>query len=155
MPKYDPEWIAFEKTIGGLPHLPFDNIDKRRHNFNNGIIQGAKRLPPTDPNITTHDEQISEHVKVRIYVPPDPAGTACQTRPCLVFCHGGGWYAGNLDTEDQICRIVCSGVGAMVVSVDYRLTPRVKFPAPIEDVYEAFQWVSDIGRVCQGLLLES
>lgn len=29
----------------------------------------------------------------------------------------------------------------MVVSVDYRLFPAVKFPVPIDDCYAAYQWV--------------
>lgn len=82
------------------------------------------------------DEQISPDVKVRVYQPY----ASPQSLPLALFSHGGGWIAGNLDTEDHECRVVCSRVRCIVVSIDYRLCPDVKFPVPIEDCWTAFQW---------------
>ncbi len=62
-------------------------------------------------------------VGVRIYDPPgrtDPA-------PCLVYFHGGGFIAGDLDTEDVRCVRLANDVGCVVVSVDYRLAPSTPF----------------------------
>lgn len=58
----------------------------------------------------------------------------------MLFIHGGGYHAGNLDTEDHICRYVCSSTPAIVVSVDYRMVLMHKFPTPIDDCYDAFLW---------------
>ena len=63
-------------------------------------------------------------------------------RPALVFFHGGGWVFGNLDTHDAVCRALAKESGAVVISVDYRLSPRTKFPAAVDDAYAATKWVA-------------
>lgn len=75
-------------------------------------------------------------IRVRIY---RPSGTA--PLPVLVYLHGGGWVVGDLDTHDKVCRELCAGVGALTVSVDYRLAPEHKFPAAVDDSLAATEWV--------------
>jgi acetyl esterase len=41
-----------------------------------------------------------------------------------------------------VCRLLCRDVGAVVVSVDYRLGPEHVFPAAVEDTYAALRWVA-------------
>ena len=48
--------------------------------------------------------------------------------PVLVYYHGGGWTIGDLDTHDVLCRQLCNGAGAAVVSVDYRHGPGAPLP---------------------------
>jgi acetyl esterase len=74
-------------------------------------------------------------VPMRIY---RPAGDTLGT---LVFFHGGGFVIGDLDSYDYQCRILCSGAGVAVVSVDYRLAPEHPFPAGVEDAEGALDWV--------------
>jgi len=62
--------------------------------------------------------------------------------PLLVFIHGGGWVIGSIDSADGACRTLCMNSRAVVISVDYRLAPEHKYPAPVEDAYEAFTWVA-------------
>ncbi|MFF7992533.1 alpha/beta hydrolase fold domain-containing protein [Kitasatospora xanthocidica] len=40
-----------------------------------------------------------------------------------MFFHGGGFIVGDLDTHDGVCRRLCRDLGAVVVSVGYRLAP--------------------------------
>lgn len=75
---------------------------------------------------------------VRIYRPSAATGL-----PLIVFFHGGGWVLGNLDSHDVVCRALANGVPAVVVSVDYRLAPEAKFPAPVEDCYAATVWAAE------------
>jgi acetyl esterase len=75
-------------------------------------------------------------LRARLFVPDNaPAGTP---GPLVVFYHGGGWVAGDLDTHDQTCRLLAKASGARVLSVDYRLAPEHPFPAPVEDALAAF-----------------
>lgn len=61
----------------------------------------------------------------------------------LVYYHGGGWVAGDLDTHDHLCRMLCAGSGCLVVSIDYRLAPEHRFPAAVDDSVAAYEWVVD------------
>lgn len=63
--------------------------------------------------------------------------------PLVVYFHGGGFVAYNLDTHDQVCRELCTGTGAVVVSVEYRLAPEFRFPHPTDDAYAAVKWLGE------------
>ncbi|MFD0363350.1 alpha/beta hydrolase fold domain-containing protein [Nocardia sp. GCM10030253] len=99
-------------------------------------------------------------VRVRIYrpaIPPretassvtdaesDLIGAADTTTqlPVVVFFHGGGFVICSLDSHDQLCRSMANGVGAIVVSVDYRQAPEHRFPAAAEDAYAALKWAAE------------
>lgn len=57
--------------------------------------------------------------------------------PTVVFFHGGGWVAGDLETHDRQARWLAIETGAVVVSVDYRRPPEVRFPGAFEDAFAA------------------
>jgi len=78
-------------------------------------------------------------IPARVYWPGDPKKGPY---PVVVFFHGGGYVAMNLDTHDKICKQLCSGIGAVVVSVDYRLAPEARYPAPLDDCVAAYRWVA-------------
>jgi acetyl esterase len=63
--------------------------------------------------------------------------------PTVVFFHGGGFVIGDLDTHEDQTRLLCRDVGAVVVSVDYRLAPEAKFPAGFDDCLAATRYVGD------------
>jgi acetyl esterase len=65
------------------------------------------------------------------------------TRPLVVYFHGGGFVLGELRMGDWLCSQVASNVGAVVVSVDYRLAPRHRFPAAVDDCYAALLWATE------------
>jgi acetyl esterase len=57
--------------------------------------------------------------------------------PTVVFFHGGGWVAGDLETHDRQARLLAIETGAVVISVDYRRPPEVRFPGAFEDGFAA------------------
>lgn len=77
---------------------------------------------------------------IRIYTPKSSAGAPL---PALVFYHGGGWVVGDLDSHDQICRVLSNIGKCLVISVEYRLAPEHKFPAAVDDAYDALKWIVD------------
>lgn len=77
-------------------------------------------------------------IKVRYYM---PLGNG--PFPIFVYCHGGGWVLGNLNTADNVARALCHYGQMAVISVDYRLAPEHKFPVPLEDCYAVCEWASD------------
>ncbi len=59
--------------------------------------------------------------------------------PVLVFFFGGSWYHGARDFYDFYGRALAEQ-GFVVVIPDYRLTPKVRFPAFIQDGATAVAW---------------
>jgi acetyl esterase len=57
--------------------------------------------------------------------------------PTVVFFHGGGWVAGDLETHDRQARLLAIETGAVVISVDYRRPPETRFPGAFEDCFAA------------------
>ena len=72
-------------------------------------------------------------IAVRSYRPRGATGAL----PLVVNYHGGGWTLGSLSQSDWLCSQVCAAIGAVVVSVDYRLAPKNRWPAAPEDCYAA------------------
>ncbi len=68
--------------------------------------------------------------------------------PIVIWLHGGSLKHGAKDAaiEQKVAaRLTKSGVGC--ASIDYRLSPRAKFPAAAEDVAAAVAWVH--GRIAK------
>lgn len=78
-------------------------------------------------------------VGVRAYRPFADEETAL---PVVVFVHGGGFVSGDLDTHDVLIRAIAGRVGALMLSVDYRLAPEYPFPAGVNDVVAVLDWAS-------------
>jgi acetyl esterase len=76
-------------------------------------------------------------VPVRIYRPTNPSAAL----PCILYMHGGGFMLGDLDSSDSIAWGLAEGTGAVVVSIDYRLTPENVWPAAFDDCYGVLSWV--------------
>ena len=79
-------------------------------------------------------------ITLRVY---RPANATVVDRPLILNIHGGGFVFGNLRLSDWICSSVAITVGAVVVSVDYRLAPLHPFPAAVDDCYAALVWAAD------------
>jgi acetyl esterase/lipase len=78
-------------------------------------------------------------IPVRVY---RPSGDGYAGRPLILYFHGGGFVLGQLDLGNWICGSVAARVGAVVVSVDYRLAPAHRFPAAVEDCSAALDWAA-------------
>ena len=76
-----------------------------------------------------------DDITVRVYTPNGEL-----PQPALVYCHGGGWVIGDLDTADTPCRFLCRESQSVVVSVAYRRAPEHRFPVAAEDAYAALLW---------------
>ena len=130
-------------------------------------------LPLRDPTVMTPvsaREALRALAASRAHVPPPPVSSAEDARvkgaagflnarvyrmgdakaPTVVFFHGGGWVAGDLETHDRQARWLAIETGAVVVSVDYRRPPEVRFPGAFEDAFAALRAVADRVSGCGG-----
>lgn len=76
-------------------------------------------------------------IQIRVYTPIQDRGRV------VTYAHGGGWVFGDVDTHDPVARRIANGLGAQVVSVDYRRAPESPFPAGLVDVSAALAWAAD------------
>ncbi len=70
-----------------------------------------------------------------------PRGTG--TGPVLFCVHGGGFVGGSLYTHRKLFGHLAKATGARALLVSYRLLPEGMFPAPADDVVNAYQWLLD------------
>jgi acetyl esterase len=77
------------------------------------------------------------NIHLRVYTPK--AGKA--PYPVIVYYHGGGFVIANLDVYNTSAQGLAEQVGAVVVSVAYRLAPEHKFPTAHDDAFAAYSWV--------------
>ncbi len=78
-------------------------------------------------------------VPVRLYRPSDVANPA----PAILYMHGGGFMLGDLDSSDAIAWGFAQQAEALVVSVDYRLTPDHPYPAAVNDCWNTLVWIQE------------
>ncbi|CCE07685.1 putative esterase/lipase [Bradyrhizobium sp. STM 3843] len=68
------------------------------------------------------------------------------SRPILIFVHGGGFIGGNKRTPDSPfydnIMLWAAKNGFLGVNITYRLAPKWPWPAGVEDVASAVQWVA-------------
>jgi acetyl esterase/lipase len=63
--------------------------------------------------------------------------------PGLIYFHGGGMVAGNIETHDAIARSLAMSGACRVLSVDYRLAPEHPFPCALQDALAAVRYIAE------------
>ncbi|HEY0478226.1 MAG TPA: alpha/beta hydrolase [Kofleriaceae bacterium] len=81
-------------------------------------------------------------IPVRIFVPHD-AGPHW-----IIYFHGGGGVIGSIRSSEPVTRRIAAQTRCIVASVEYRLGPEHRHPAPIDDACAA--WEALTARVPHG-----
>jgi acetyl esterase len=97
------------------------------------ILQGKK------PRGVVIEDRDVDGIPIRIY----RVGGASKALPLIVYFHGGGFVYGDLRGGDWICGTIAKDLGAVVISVDYRLAPKHPFPAGVDDCYAVLVWAAE------------
>ncbi|MDR3316904.1 MAG: alpha/beta hydrolase [Puniceicoccales bacterium] len=104
------------------------------------LFQDSLKLLKIERNLLSVDELSiasaydTHSIPARLYRPRAAANRL------IVYFHGGGWIQGSVQMDDELCRKFAVGVGASVLSVDYRLAPEYPFPFGLGDAVSAFLW---------------
>lgn len=124
-----------QMAAAGVPHLSAVDVATARTIVAQGAISGeaANQLIRV---AEVRSETIAGSIPVRVYSP-----SSATPVPTIVVFHGGGFVTGTLDSHDLVARRLSVDVGAVVVSVDYRLAPEHPFPAAVDDAEAAVRWV--------------
>ena len=116
--------------------------------FNALVVRAIRALPPAPTAVrdgvtveqrTVRAGEGRAPVTVHVYEP------AARTRPsgAVVWTHGGGYVIGDPVGYHDVCSRLADELGALVVSVGYRLAPEHPFPAGLEDAYTALLWLHE------------
>ncbi|MEN3300118.1 MAG: acetyl esterase [Pseudonocardia sp.] len=134
---FDPELAA---AVAMLPTLDVSDIPTARATMK----ELRAGLPdPDETGISVTDVTVpgpagAPDVTLRIYRPDEVAG------PIGIYdVHGGGFILGDIDASHAGNVALARAVGAVVVTVEYRLAPEAPFPAPLEDVYAGLVWFAE------------
>jgi len=91
-------------------------------------------------------------LELDLFRPAAVGPSAERPLPAVVYLHGGGWRQGARDMTSPAFRDWQPGLltrvaaaGFAVVCPDYRLSGEARFPAQLDDVQRALDWVTDRG----------
>ncbi|GAA3733904.1 alpha/beta hydrolase [Leifsonia bigeumensis] len=133
---------AFEDALAQvIPYLFVLDLDDLESSRAIVIEQAMKRAATADQVESVFDRTAQwrgRSVGVRVYRPE-----GVQDGAAILYFHAGGFVLGNVDSGDSWCRRLSTLVGAVVVSVDYRLAPEHPFPAAVDDGETAYGWLQD------------
>ena len=95
---------------------------------------------PVSTATDIHTKNSSEtHIDIRAYYPKKNT----PPKKTLVYFHGGGCVIGSINTHDHFCRYLAKHGEMNIISVGYRLAPEYKYPTPICDAIEAWNWINE------------
>ncbi len=63
--------------------------------------------------------------------------------PALLMIHGGGWHSGDKAADFPQLYKPLNDAGIACFSINYRLAPKDRWPACIDDVHAALHWLHD------------
>jgi acetyl esterase len=150
-------WLLQHSAYGRVPQTPDRLAWSRRELRSAGPT--ALLVGRQVPGVLVEDRTVPGEagpVPVRVYRPPasgSAAGPAA--RPLVINFHGGGWVIGNHRSGAWLCSGLAAGLGAVVVSVGYRMAPEHRAPAAALDCFavtrrlveDAAAWGIDPARV--------
>ncbi|WP_367319198.1 alpha/beta hydrolase [Streptomyces sp. HUAS ZL42] len=152
-PPFDPELAAALELIKDVisPGMTPDEIDLVRQGP--GIALLADLDLTLDGFFDVEDRTVpgpegAPEISLLICRPAAPADAG--PLPVIYHTHGGGMVIGNNRVGVDAPLAWAKELGAVVVSVEYRLAPENPHPAPIDDVYTGLLWTVEHAKEIGG-----
>ena len=147
-PTITPQMLAVTEELQRLNPVPLYTLSpqeaRTKPTFKEAVasLLAKNNLPAPQTNVTIGQRMIpgANGAMIRI-VTYTPNTTVSGPRPVIVYYHGGGWVIASPEVYESSAIALAQGTGAVVVSVDYRLSPENKFPTAHMDAFAAYQWV--------------
>ena len=144
-----PQMRAVIEELARLAPTPIEQLTpqqaRQQPTFKDAVnsLLNKNRITPPQPKVAKSERMIpgagGTPIRVVVYTPNGASPTA----PVIVYYHGGGWVIGSPEVYEYSTLALAQNTGAVVVSVDYRLSPENKFPTAHEDAYAAYKWVKE------------
>ena len=132
----DPRVASFLKMIG-YTDLSLEQLRKMP------IAQVKYAGPPVRPYPPADVKRIkvtADSIPVLVFNP-----THGQNLRIIINYHGGGFISPLLPGLEYSLWQDARNYAAVVFAVDYRVAPESKFPAAVNDSYNAFKWIAEQG----------
>lgn len=135
---FEPQTRAYIEAEAKRP--PTAGLDIAQ--IRDGYVASLKRTSVApDPRVTAQDVSIPGPVgaiAARVYTPPGLGG---RRTGLLLYIHGGGFAAGDLDSHDALARLIARRLHHRVMTIAYRRAPEAQYPAARDDAVAAFGYV--------------
>ena len=112
--------------------------------FFEGLTRATRLLPVSHPRV--HGVEVLREVRYLDTGRPEHVADIWRPRersgplPVCLYIHGGRFAKLSKDTH-WVFNLIFARRGYLVMSINYRLAPKHQFPAAIEDVCAAWQWL--------------
>lgn len=134
----DPELLGLAEAFPPL-NLSAEALAGMRAMMRQTLVMGdAAALGVTRREVIVPGLGGAPGVRCLVYEPPGKE----RNRAAFLQIHGGGYVAGSPEGSDIRNLGVCSQLGIVVVSPDYRLAPEYPFPAPLDDCAATLDWMA-------------
>ncbi|WP_129975398.1 alpha/beta hydrolase [Rhodococcus sp. Q1] len=132
---------AYRPMMGVLPELDVSDAEKARAVIASMRTEDPMSAVPAAVEVTRRTAPAIDGsgIDLVVFRPEDRAGRPI---PGIVYFHGGGFVFGDAATDVRVPSALAANLGAVVVSVNYRLAPEHPFPTPFHDAYDALTWVA-------------
>jgi acetyl esterase/lipase len=144
------ETVVEHQLLHALGHEYRDNIDAAGKTVLNGKLRFQDWWLPfkyrkENVEVIKNISYGSAGIKNRldIYRPKNLPSQGC---PVLLQIHGGAWMMGSKDFQALPLMNLMASKGWICVSINYRLSPSVSFPAHLEDCKKALCWIRSHGK---------
>ncbi|WP_030348236.1 alpha/beta hydrolase [Streptomyces sp. NRRL S-1022] len=149
-PPFDPELATVLESFPEVlaPGLTPDDVEAARRTAALGLIDVT-----LDGAFEAEDRSVpgpEGDPEVSLLVCRPTAAPARTGLPVVYHVHGGGLVAGTNRAGVTEPLAWARELGAVVVSVEYRLAPEHPHPAPVEDVYAGLLWTAEHAREIGG-----
>ena len=137
---FDPELKAALTIVGGMfpPTITPDLIGFMRQSYASLPIDETLKAREID----REEETIAGYQGDPIVVSVLRHRRAAGPRPAILWAHSGGLMFGDRFSGADLIFDWVDGLGATLITVEYRLAPEHPEPYPREDMYAALEWTA-------------
>ncbi len=105
-------------------------------------MQAARQPVVLSPSVSVTERFIPGPAgapEIRVLITQPKSGGS--GRPGILHTHGGGYIMGTAEMTLATDAAYAEALGAVAVSIDYRLAPETPHPGPVEDCYAGLVWM--------------
>lgn len=134
----DPEYLPM---MGFIPRLDVSDAQAARALVRSMSAEDPMATLPAGLVVDRRTAPAADGTDIELIV-FRPEHRTEQLLPGIAYFHGGGFVFGDAGTDVRVPSALAADLGAVVVSVNYRLAPEYPFPTPFDDCFNALSWIA-------------